>query len=302
MEALGRLAGGVAHDFSNLLTPILGYAQLGVEALPPEQKPVRADLQEIQKAAESATQITRQLLAFSRRQVADPQVLNLNTLVVDVDGMLRRLIGEDIELVTLPGPDLGVVKVDRGQMEQVVMNLVVNARDAMPDGGRLTLETDNVTLDESDLVSDPNVPEGEYIMLVVSDTGTGISDEAKAHIFEPFFTTKGIGEGTGLGLSTCYGIVAQSGGHISIESAPGKGACFKTYLPRVDMAPGPAPPPNDSSELPRGTETVLLVEDEPSVMRLASRVLTQIHRRDDYAAAERAIGAREGDGSGHDLG
>ena len=189
--------------------------------------------------------------------------------------MLRRLIGEDIELVTLPGPDLGVVKVDHGQMEQVLMNLVVNARDAMPDGGRLTVETANVTLDDSDVVSDPNVPAGEYVVLVVSDTGTGISDEAKTHVFEPFFTTKGVGEGTGLGLSTCYGIVTQSGGYISIESEPGKGARFKTYLPRVDIAPGPAPPPDDSSKLPRGTERVLLVEDEPSVMRLASRVLRE---------------------------
>lgn len=275
MESIGKLAGGLAHDFNNLLTPIIGYAQLGMKALSPGDERLRSNLLEIQKAAERSSDLTRQLLAFSRRQVVQPRVINLNKSVLNMEKMLKRMIGEDIELVTIPESDLGMVKVDPGQIEQILMNLAVNARDAMPQGGRLIIETSNAVLDRSFGSLPAELTPGDYVHLTVSDTGTGISDDVKAHIFEPFFTTKGEGEGTGLGLATCYGIVKQNGGHIAVESEPGKGTTFKIYLSRINEEASPSPATEDIDHLPSGTETVLLVEDESAVRRLAAHVLRE---------------------------
>ena len=275
MESIGRLAGGVAHDFNNLLTPIMGYAQLALIKLPSGQDHLRTNLQEIEKAAERASKLTHQLLAFSRGQVIEPKVFNLNNLILDMDKMLRRLIGEDIELVTLPTPDLELVKVDPGQMEQVLVNLAVNARDAMPNGGKLMIQTENVTLGQDSVAQHPGATGGEYVMLAVGDNGVGMSEEVKANAFEPFFTTKEVGKGTGLGLSTCYGIVAQSGGHITVDSEPGQGTTVKTYLPRVQQEGASLPSREVSASLPLGSETVLLVEDEPTVRGMAAHLLRE---------------------------
>jgi len=272
MEAIGRLAGGVSHDFNNLLTSIMGYTELALLALHPGD-PIRSDLEGIQKTAERAANLTRQLLAFARKQVINPTVLNLNDLILNVDKMLRRLIGEDIELVTLPAPDLGQVKADPGQLEQVLLNLAVNARDAMPTGGKLTIETANIVLGEDYAHQHPEVTPGEYTMLTISDTGTGMTEEVKSRIFEPFFTTKEKSKGTGLGLATCFGIVKQNDGHIWVDSELDRGTTFKICLPRVRKAVSPTIPQEKSGDLPRGTETVLLVEDEPAVRDLAKRVL-----------------------------
>ena len=272
MQAVGQLAGGIAHDFNNLLTPIIGYAELAFATLS-EASPLRAYISEIQKAGERASTLTRQLLAFSRRQIVEPRVLNLNDMIVDTDKMLRRLITEHIDLVTVPAPDLGSVKVDLGQMEQVLVNLVVNARDAMPDGGCLTVETSNVTLDAEYARRHPEATDGEHVVLAVTDTGTGMTDQVSAHVFEPFFTTKDVGKGTGLGLSTCYGIVAQSGGHITFETEPGKGTTFQVYLPRAEEESASSSVGDDASSLPVGSETVLLLEDEPLVREVASQAL-----------------------------
>jgi signal transduction histidine kinase len=285
MEAVGRLARGVAHDFNNLLTAIMGYAGLTLQTLPPDD-PVRSDIEGIQKTAERATNLTRQLLAFARKQIIHPTVLNLNDLILNVDKMLRRLIGEDIELVTLPAPELGQVKADPGQLEQVLLNLAVNARDAMPKGGKLTIETANVTLDEDYTSQHAEVTAGEYVMLSVSDTGMGMTEEVKTHLFEPFFTTKEKDKGTGLGLATCFGIVKQSGGHIEVYSEVDQGTTFKVYLPRLEETVSPVPVQAKSDDLPWGTETVLLVEDESSVRELASRLL----RQQGYKVLEAANG------------
>ena len=274
MEAMGRLAGGVAHDFNNLLTPILVYAQLTARALPPEERGLREDLGEIERAAKRAADLIRQLLAFSRRQMVEPKVLNLNILVLELDKLLRRTVGEDVELLTLLGPNLGSVKIDPGQMEQVLVNLVVNARDAMPAGGKITIETSNVALDEEYARVHPDVSAGEYVRVAVSDTGSGMTEEVKARIFEPFYTTKEVGKGTGLGLSTCYGIVVQSGGHITVDSEPGGGTTVNIYLPQIEEPVARPDGQGDRAALPRGSERVLLVEDEPSVRRTASRILT----------------------------
>ena len=274
MEAVGQLAGGVAHDFNNLLTPILGYAELGMMHLP-EEHTLRADLQEIERAAESASNLTRRLLAFSRRQIIEPKVVNLSDLILDMDKMLRRPISEDIELVTLPAPDLGPVKVDSGQMEQVLINLVVNARDAMSKGGKIIIEKSNVAMDGASATSENDGATGEQVMLSVTDTGTGMTEEVKARIFEPFFTTKEVGKGTGIGLSTCCSVAMQSGGRIMLDSEPGRGTTFKMYLPRVEEAAGDLPVPNVSDTLPRGSETVLLVEDEPRVRRITAILLME---------------------------
>jgi two-component system cell cycle sensor histidine kinase/response regulator CckA len=272
MEAIGRLAGGIAHDFNNLLTPIGGYAKLAMAMLSPNH-PMYSDIQEIQKAAERAATLTRQLATFTRRQPLNPQVVNLNDILLNLDKMLRRLIGEHIKLVTLPAATLGFIKVDPSQFEQVLVNLAVNARDAMPDGGKLILETSNVTLDKYDALKHTGLIPGDYILLAVSDTGIGMTKEVKAHLFEPFFTTKEKGKGTGLGLSTCYGIIQQSGGYIWAYSEQGQGTTIKIYLPRVDEAPSTQPRREKESYLPQGSETVLLVEDEPLVRKFAYRVL-----------------------------
>ena len=274
MEAVGRLAGGVAHDFNNLLTAISGYSDLLLHRLP-AYSTLRRDVEEIRRAGDRAAGLTRQLLAFSRRQVLQPKILDLNTVVTTMELMLRRLIGEDIELSTDLSPALGQVKADPGQLEQVIVNLVVNARDAMPDGGRITIGTVDVDLSTSYSNAHPGVRPGPHVLLSVADTGLGMSDETQAHLFEPFFTTKEKGKGTGLGLATVYGIVQQSGGHIRVNSVAGSGATFLIYLPRVEPR-GDDVPGTDRSFLPHpspGTETVLLAEDEEVVRRLAREIL-----------------------------
>jgi PAS domain S-box-containing protein len=274
MEAVGQLAGGIAHDFNNLLTIIKGYSQLSLLDLK-ENDPLWGNIQEIQKATQRATDLTRQLLAFSRRQILDLKVLDLNTLLKDLEKMLHRIIGEDIELTTLLTENLGRVRIDHGQFEQMILNLAVNARDAIPSGGKLTIETANVVLDEEYAHTHISVTPGAYVRLSVSDTGVGISLEVKEKVFEPFFTTKEKGKGTGLGLSTVYGIVKQSGGNIWVYSEPSYGTTFKIYLPRVEEDLDTLHGRDESDFLPRGGETVLLVEDEPSVRDLAHRLLNQ---------------------------
>ena len=273
MEAIGRLAGGIAHDFNNLLMVISGYCEFLLERIGPDPA-VRGPAQEIANAASRATSLTRQLLAFSRKQMLMPRVFDVNGVVTENLKMLTRLIGEDIELVMVPGSQLGTVKADAGQIEQVIMNLAVNARDAMPSGGKLTIETSNVSLDESYARMHAPTEPGEYVMLAISDTGFGMDADTQNHIFEPFFTTKGP-KGTGLGLSTVYGIVKQSGGYIWVFSEPGKGTTFKVYLPRVDQTGEPAVPELTPAarQAVRGHETILLVEDEATVRRLAREYL-----------------------------
>ncbi len=284
IDSIGRLAGGVAHDFNNILAVICGHTDLALMQLSPDA-PLRSSLECIQDSAERAANLTRQLLAFARRQVIEPRLINLNELVVNLNKMLRRLIGEDIKLVTQAAPELGTVKADPGQIEQVLLNLVVNARDAMPDGGTLTIHTENVTLNE-DYARRHLVTPGEYVMVSVSDTGAGMTDEVKLHIFEPFFTTKEQGKGTGLGLATCFGIIQQSNGHIHCDSQLGQGTQFRIYLPRVQGTEDAAVNHETPINLPQGTETILLAEDEPSLRRLMARVL----RTQGYTVLEAADG------------
>ena len=297
LEAIGSLAGGIAHDFNNLLSVILGqseFLQRRLDAGDPALKRV----EEIRKAGERASMLTRQLLAFSRKQVLIPEVLAPGAVIMDLASMLRRLIGEDVVLETIVRPDTGLVRADRGQIEQVIMNLVVNARDAMPEGGTITVEVANADLDAAYAASHPPTAAGHYVRLTVRDTGTGMDADTRAHVFEPFFTTKEKGKGTGLGLATVYGIVKQSGGYVWLDSEPGKGATFDIHLPRLedgaqmDAAPiGPAPSP-------RGTETVLLVEDEAMLRELAREVLEASGYRVLQAAggeeALRVAGVHEG--------
>jgi PAS domain S-box-containing protein len=293
MEAVGRLAGGIAHDFNNLLMVIQGYADLLTDRLPPGQV-LRRNAEQIQMAAQRATSLTQQLLAFSRKQMLAPKVLNIQAVVSDMEKILRRLIGEDIELETSWEKDLWLVKADRSQIEQVIMNLAVNARDAMPHGGRLTIETANVELDSS-FASTPSVlAPGKYAMLAVTDNGCGMDAKTQAHVFEPFFTTKEKGRGTGLGLATVYGIVKQSGGYVWVYSEPAHGTTFKIYLPRIEEeTPAGDSDRIDSRSLPRGTEMVLLVEDEKGVRELAREYLEMsgyavIEAEDGHTALELA--------------
>jgi signal transduction histidine kinase len=272
MEAVGRLAGGIAHDFNNLLTVMVGRSQLLLRRLG-AQDPVRADIELMEQTADRAAKLTRQLLAFSRKQVLQPAVLDLNAVVTNLAEMLCRLIGEDIALVTALDPALGHVKADPGQIEQIVINLAANARDAMCNGGRLTLETANAELDAAYAQHHVDVHPGPHVMLAVSDTGVGMTPETQARIFEPFFTTKGPGVGTGLGLATVYGIVKQSGGHIWVYSEPGRGTTFKIYLPRVEEAVTASAARRCLPEPAWGHETILLVEDEQAVRDLARDVL-----------------------------
>jgi signal transduction histidine kinase/ActR/RegA family two-component response regulator len=281
LEAVGRLAGGVAHDFNNLLSVVLGYSLTLIAELPPES-PLRADIEEIKRAGERAAELTRQLLAFGRQQVLEPRLLDLNEIVLRMDRMMRRILGEDIEIVTIPAPHLWKAKLDPGQIEQVIVNLVINARDAMPAGGRLTIETSNETFDQD--YANAHVvgaASGPYIVLAVSDTGVGMSKEVQSRAFEPFFTTKERGKGTGLGLSTVFGIVKQSGGHIWLYSEPGKGTTFKLSFPRVtdetEFASEPAPA--RVSEVPKGNETILLVEDDVQLRALARMILLRLGYR-----------------------
>ena len=272
MEAVGRLAGGVAHDFNNLLMVIKGHTELLLGALSPTDSIARK-IEQIDRSADRATTLTRQLLAFSRLQVLQPQITNLNSVVEEMGKLLPRLIGEDIELILRPGQQLGAIRADASQMEQVIMNLAVNSRDAMPTGGKLLIGTRNCELDHSYTASHPLMRPGSYILLDVTDTGTGMDEETQAHIFEPFFTTKEKGKGTGLGLATVYGIVKQSGGFIWVYSEPGKGTSFKIYLPRVNETEVHVGVPKPSVEIPAGTETVLLTEDEQDVREIAREFL-----------------------------
>jgi PAS domain S-box-containing protein len=272
MESVGRLAGGVAHDFNNLLTVINGMADLVIAGLD-EDDPIRHDLQQIRLAGDRAAALTGRLLAISRRQILKPEVINLTTVVEDLETMVHRVIGEDVELVLALGRDVESVKADPGQIEQALLNLVVNARDAMPDGGTLTIETRNVTLDAAYAADHPGTRPGPHAMVSVGDTGVGMDDVTRERIFEPFFTTKALGKGTGLGLSMVYGIVKQSGGSIHVSSEPGRGATFRIYLPAVSERPVPRPSPSTPA-VARGHETVLVVEDEPALRELTTRILT----------------------------
>ncbi|HUQ87839.1 MAG TPA: MASE1 domain-containing protein [Vicinamibacterales bacterium] len=284
MEAVGRLAGGIAHDFNNLLTAIIGYTEIVLTSLDPTDER-RADAEEIGRAAMRAADLTRQMLAFSRRQVLQPKVIDLNTALSKVEPMLRRVIGEDISMTVTGKASSAFVRVDPGQVEQVVMNLVVNARDAMPKGGRLTVETADAVLDDAALADSPEARPGAYVMLSVSDTGTGMSTEVRARIFEPYFTTKDVGKGTGLGLSTAYGIVRQSEGHISVSSELGLGTTFRIYLPRSE-APVQSAADTGGEKMPDGTEHILLVEDDSSVRRLSKELLIRL----GYSVTEAASG------------
>ncbi len=272
MEAVGRLAGGIAHDFNNLLTVILGFADLARSRLPPGD-PQGKHLDEIRRAGDRAAVLTRQLLAYSRKQILEPRVLDLNGVAAGMVGMLRRLIGEDIDLRSVLAPDLARVFMDPGQMEQVIANLVVNARDAMALGGTLTLRTENVLLDQDFARQRKEVRPGPYVLLAITDTGVGMDEETRARVFEPYFTTKEKGRGTGLGLATVYGIVKQGGGYIYVESEPGKGTTFRIYLPRSERSaealPGAPPAPSSAA----GVETILVVEDEEAILHLAEEIL-----------------------------
>jgi PAS domain S-box-containing protein len=272
MEAIGRLSGGIAHDFNNLLGVIIGYSGVLKKRLGPDNALCEHAL-EIEKAGQRAASLTKQLLAFSRQQVLTPAVLNLNSLATDMEKMLPRLLGEDIEVSLTLDPELGNVKADQSQIEQVIMNLAVNARDAMPTGGKLKVQTSNVELDQAYTWNHPGSKAGEYVLLTVTDTGMGMDAGTLTHIFEPFFTTKERGKGTGLGLATVYGVVKQSNGYIWVDSAPGKGASFQIYLPRHVGEPGADEPKNDSGEKLRGSETILLVEDAEPLRKLAQTFL-----------------------------
>jgi signal transduction histidine kinase len=274
IEAVGRLAASVAHDFNNILTAISGHSELLLRQLPADD-PRRRNAEQIEKCSYMATALTRQLLTFSRKQEIEPRVLQLNSVVVNIQKMLRRLIGADVEFRTALAPTLGHIKADPGQVEQVIMNLAVNARDAMPDGGQFTIATADVSLTPDDLNSFPDLRAGDYVELSVVDTGTGMTDEVKERLFEPFFTTKPSGKGTGLGLSTCFGIVKQNAGCIRVESELGKGTTFKIYFPQVTAPLDPSRTDRIVSDVVGGTETLLLAEDEPMVRELAATVLRE---------------------------
>jgi PAS domain S-box-containing protein len=294
MEAVGQLAGGVAHDFNNVLTVILANSDFLLNQLGP-QDPRRQELKDITEAAQRAASLTRQLLAFSRKQVLQPKVLNLNDVIYSLENMLQRLIGEDVEMFTMLEPDLWAVEADPGQIEQIVMNLAVNARDAMPAGGKVSIETGNVVIDETFAQTHYPIVPGHYVMLVLCDTGIGMQSEVRSRIFEPFFTTKPTGKGTGLGLSTVYGIVKQSGGYIWAYSDPGMGTTFKVYLPRIDKETKTAKPSIVPDISGSGAGTILLVEDERSVRTLARRILeargyTVLEAEDGGSAEQLSLG------------
>ena len=275
MEAVGRLAGGVAHDFNNILTAILGYSDLLLAQMN-STHPMYKSISEIRRAGEFAASLTHQLLAFSRRQSLQLKILDINDVVNSIEKMLKRLIGEDIQIMTVLDTSVGKIKADAGQLEQVVLNLAVNARDAMPKGGVITIQTTNTKFFGDDLSHINELPPGNYVKLMISDTGSGMSDEVKKHLFEPFFTTKDQGKGTGLGLATCYGIVKQCGGHIVVDSTIGQGTTFQIYFPVSEADNEKSSSRGALHELPRGNETVLIVEDEVTVRSLAAHILRKL--------------------------
>jgi two-component system cell cycle sensor histidine kinase/response regulator CckA len=275
METVGKLSSGIAHEFNSILTAIIGQSELLLGDLP-AQSPLAKNATEINKAAGRAATLTRQLLAYGRKQFLRPETLDLNHVLTGMEGMLHHLMGGGVDMQIVPAPDVQMVKADAGQIEQVIMNMVINARDAMPNGGKLTLETANVSFEQESVGHYPELKPGDYVMLAITDTGTGMSEEVKARAFEPFFTTKGISQGTGLGLSTCYGIIKQSGGHISVYSEPARGATFKIYLPQAEQTAKIPAQRLDSSDLPRGTETILLVEDDPALREMAATLLRRL--------------------------
>ena len=274
METVGKLAGGIAHEFNSILTAILGQSELMMGDLP-QTDPLQFNAQEINKAADRAAILTRQLLAYGRKQVLELQVLDLNAVLLDMVGTLHHLVGREVDVRLVPGNELKTVKIDPGQIEQVIVNIVMNAGDAMPHGGKLTLETANVTLDE-DYVASLEIRPGGYVMLAISDTGIGMSPEVKAQAFEPFYSTKGVGQGTGLGLATCYGIIKQSEGHIAVYSEPARGTTIKIYLPFVETRSSGNLVRLNPTGMPHGTETILLAEDDPSLLEMTSTLLRRL--------------------------
>ena len=298
MEAIGKLTGGVAHDFNNILTVIMGVTDL-MRLQQAKSSPLLPQLNQVHEAASRAADLVRQLLAFSRQQVLQPTTLHLNLVVGNFEKMLRRVIGEDIEMVTQFENELALVKADPGQIEQVLMNLAVNARDAMLNGGKLMIETSNFSVDEAYAKRHMGIMPGDYVMLAITDTGTGIDPKIQKHIFEPFFTTKAKGEGTGLGLSTVYGIVNQSGGHIWVYSEPGKGTSFKIYLPQIHELAEETSSTQPSDEVDGGSETILVVEDDDVVRDLVTETLASFGYRvlaaDCADDADRIIASHNGD-------
>ena len=299
METVGKLAGGIAHEFNSILTAIIGQSELLLADLP-AQSPFAKNATEIITAANRAATLTRQLLAYGRKQFLQPEILDLNQLVSGMAGMIQNLMGVGVDTQIVPAADLPTVKADVGQIEQVIINMAINARDAMPDGGKLTLETANVSLDAESVGRYSELKPGDYVMLAFTDTGMGMSDAVKARVFEPFFSTKGVGEGTGLGLSTCYGIIKQSGGHISVYSELGRGTTFKIYLPQVAAPAAISIPRLDAPDLPRGRETILLVEDNPALREMAATLLRRLGYT-VFAAGNgvEALSLRHERGTGH---
>jgi two-component system cell cycle sensor histidine kinase/response regulator CckA len=285
METVGKLAGGVAHEFNSILTAIIGQSELLLADLPAESSMTK-NATEIGIAAGRAAVLTRQLLAYGRKQLLQAETIDLNQVVASMEGIFRHLMGDDVSTQIIPASDLHTVKADAGQIEQVIMNMIINARDAMPNGGKLILETTNVSFDQESVGRYPELKPGDYVMLAITDTGTGMSEKVRDRVFEPFFSTKEVGQGTGLGLSTCYGIIKQSGGHISVYSEPARGSCFKIYLPQVAREVKISMPPLKSPDLPRGTETILLVEDDPALREMAATLL----RRLGYTVLDAANG------------
>jgi PAS domain S-box-containing protein len=275
METVGKLAGGIAHEFNSIMTAIIGQSELLLADLS-LSSPLIKNAAEIRKAAERAATLTRQLLAFGRKQILRLEILDLNAVLAGLEGMLLHLMGPDVEVRIVPGAGPKSVKADSGQIEQVIVNIAMNAVDAMPHGGVLSLETSAVALDEPYVSQFSELKAGEYVMLAITDTGSGMSEEVKAHIFEPFFTTKGVGRGTGLGLATCYGILKQIGGHIAVHSEPGRGATFKVYLPKVEREATIPDQPKTPADLPRGTETIFLVENDAALRSMAATLLQRL--------------------------
>jgi PAS domain S-box-containing protein len=299
LETVGRLAGGIAHEFNSSLTAIIGHSELLINDLPPEN-PLARNAAEIRKAAERTATLTRQLLAYARKQLLDLEILSLNTVITGMENMLPHLTGRNVEVHFDLAADLKSVKADAGQIEQVVVNIVMNAVDAMPNGGKITLETANVVLDADYAGRFPELRPGNYTLLTIGDTGPGMSDEVKARVFEPFFTTKNVGEGTGLGLATCYGIIKQSGGHIAVYSKSGQGTTFKIYLPQVEPEIKVPPDPQTPPHLPRGTETILFVEDDPSLREMAAMLLGRLGYKVLAAAnGVEAMNLAQQPGTGH---